>query len=37
MSLRSMSTASISSASGITATVQALVWMRPWDSVSGTR
>jgi hypothetical protein len=29
--------ASVSSGSGITATVQALVWMRPWDSVAGTR
>ncbi len=26
-----------SSGSGITATVQALVWMRPWVSVAGTR
>ena len=30
-------TALASSGSGITATVQALVWMRPWDSVVGTR
>ncbi|MPN60338.1 hypothetical protein SDC9_208066 [bioreactor metagenome] len=29
--------ASASSGSGITATVQALVWMRPWVSVAGTR
>jgi hypothetical protein len=27
----------VSSGSGITATVQALVWMRPWVSVAGTR
>jgi hypothetical protein len=33
--LMSMSTSS--SASGITATVQAEVWMRPWVSVTGTR
>jgi hypothetical protein len=30
-------TSSASSGSGITATVQALVWMRPCDSVAGTR
>jgi len=30
-------TSSASSGSGITATVQALVWMRPWLSVTGTR
>jgi hypothetical protein len=30
-------TSSASSGSGITATVQALVWMRPWVSVAGTR
>ena len=30
-------TSPTSSASGITATVQAEVWMRPWVSVSGTR
>ena len=28
---------SVSSISGRTATVTALVWMRPWDSVAGTR
>jgi hypothetical protein len=28
---------STSSASGSTATVAVDVWMRPWDSVSGTR
>ncbi len=28
---------STSSASGRTATVTAEVWMRPWDSVTGTR
>ena len=33
----SISTSSISSASGSTATVAADVWMRPCDSVSGTR
>ena len=36
MSFGSIST-SISSASGSTATVAALVWIRPWLSVSGTR
>ena len=28
---------SVSSGSGRTATVQALVWIRPWVSVTGTR
>ena len=32
-----ISMAACSSGSGSTATVQAEVWMRPWDSVSGTR
>ena len=32
-----ISTFSTSSGSAITATVQAEVWIRPWDSVSGTR
>ena len=32
-----ITTSPISSASGITATVQALVWMRPCVSVAGTR
>jgi hypothetical protein len=32
-----IATASSSSASGITATVQAEVWMRPWVSVTGMR
>ena len=37
--LRSFSSISIStsSASGMTATVAVEVWIRPWDSVSGTR
>jgi hypothetical protein len=33
----SLMTMSTSSASGITATVQAEVWIRPWVSVLGTR
>ncbi len=33
----SIATSSAASASGSTATVQALVWMRPWLSVAGTR
>jgi hypothetical protein len=36
-SLGLISTLSTSAISGSTATVQVDVWMRPWDSVAGTR
>ena len=36
-SFSSISTAVSSSMSGITRTPAAEVWMRPWDSVTGTR
>ncbi len=32
-----LTSTSTSSASGVTSTPAAEVWMRPWDSVAGTR